>query len=249
METGFDNDLLFDELNDLQMEDIKLEDFGFNIDKAFDEAFIDTNAVKTQKVIDKYFNTEKALYKGVGKYDIPQIKSVKKIGKIKEWIGFNYVLSDKNPEEKAVHFFLHDYQFERIWNEPDKYIPKLRQYVCVTAPDFSPFGDMPYVLQLYNHYRKHWVARYMQENGVTVIPTITYGNCNKSYEYYLMGEPKNGIIALSSMWTSGKEKDFEKRYKNTINTLKPRKVFVYGKTYDFMGNVEQIKTFSDKWKE
>lgn len=110
---------------------------------------------------------------------------------------------------------------------------------------------MPYVLQLYNHYRKHWVARYMQENGVTVIPTITYGACNKSYEYYLMGEPKGGIIALSSMWTSGKdrEKDFEKRYKNTINILKPKKVFVYGKVYNYMENAEQIKTFSDKWRE
>lgn len=103
METGFDNDLLFDELNELQMEDIKLEDFGFNIDKAFDEAFIETNAVKTQKTIDKYFNTEKALYKGIGKYDIPYIRPVKKIGQIKEWIGFNYVLSDKNPEGKAFY--------------------------------------------------------------------------------------------------------------------------------------------------
>ena len=56
----------------------------------------------------------------------------------------------------GVHFFIDDYQFERIWKDPEKYVEKLRQYACVASPDFSPYGDMPMALQIYNHYRKHW---------------------------------------------------------------------------------------------
>ena len=32
------------------------------------------------------------------------------------------MLSEKEPEGKGVHFFINDYQFERVWNNPDRYI-------------------------------------------------------------------------------------------------------------------------------
>lgn len=66
-------------------------------------------------------NTEKRIYKGVGIYDIPKILPLKKVdveGMIS--VGFNYFLGEKHPEDKILHFFLDDYQFERVWKEPDK---------------------------------------------------------------------------------------------------------------------------------
>lgn len=44
-------------------------------------------------------------------------------------IGFNEVLSSKDCE-CGVHFYIDDYQFERIWNNPERYIEKLQKFEC-----------------------------------------------------------------------------------------------------------------------
>ena len=117
----WDFDLLNEEIDDILSFD--MEDFGFE--------FIDTekNKKDTQNKVEGILNLNKATFSGVGKYDIPQLAPVheNEIGEIKEWIGFNYVLSDKEPEGKAVHFFIDDYQFQRLWNNPERYMEKLKQ--------------------------------------------------------------------------------------------------------------------------
>ena len=208
-----------------------------------------------EKLVEGILNLEKAQFSGVGKYDIPEILPVYELPEIKEWIGFNYVLSDPNPEGKAVHFFIDDYQFERVWNNPDKYVEKLSKYVCVASPDFSPYGDMPLCLQIYNHYRKHWVARYLQEKGVTVIPTIRSSTDQRSLNWYLDGEPHDSIVIYSSMWETKNVFGVsnEKEWKKMIKTLNPKKVFVYGEINDTIKKsgvpIEHVDTFTDKrWK-
>lgn len=199
-------------------------------------------------------NLEKAQYPGVGPYDIPIIKPVYELPPIREWIRFKDVLSDSAPEGKAVHFFIDDYQFERLWKNPEYYIDKLKRYACVASPDFSPYGDMPMALQIYNHYRKHWVAAYMQHHGVTVIPTIRASSDPRSKRWFLDGEPEGGIVIVSSMW-EGKEEiaDGSKMSLRLMNAkLKPKKVFVYGKPapgFEYGSNVEHIKTFNQKIRE
>ena len=242
----WDFDLLSDEINDII--DINMEDFGFE--------FIDyeKNKIDTQKKVESILNLQKANFKGVGEYDIPELEPIYEyeIGDIKEWIGFNYVLSDKEPEGKAVHFFIDDYQFNRIWNNPEKYIDKLRKYEAVLTPDFSPYADMPMATQIFNHYRKHWVGRFLQENGVKVVPTIRASKDDRSFKWYLDGEPKGGVVCISSMWTS-KEDDreyFIKEYNQMYQKLKPSKIYIYGNKIDGLkGNIEYIPTFTEKrWK-
>ena len=171
---------------------------------------------------------------------------------VTEWIGFNYVLSDKNPEGKGVHFFVDDYQFERVWNNPDAYIEKLKKYACVMAPDFSPYGDMPLATQIFNHYRKHWVAAYWQARGITVIPTIRCSTDDRSLEWYLDGEPKHSIVAYSSMWVRkdkvGVWDSAVKEFKTMMETLKPSMILVYGEVFPFMdgANIERIEKFTEK---
>ena len=167
---------------------------------------------------------------------------------IDEWIGFNYVLSEKNPENKAVHFFLNDYQFERVWNNPNQYLDKLSKFAAVATPDFSPYGDMPFCLQLYNHYRKHWVGAWMQEHGITVIPTIRASTDPRSSKFYLDGEPHGGAVLISSMWTrTDEEKEiFVNEYNTMYDTLNPTHVFLYGKQIEgIQGDITRIKTFSE----
>lgn len=194
-------------------------------------------------------NLEYAQFPGVGKYDIPQIKPVKKLPEIEEWISFNYMLGEKEPENKGVHFFIDDYQFERVWNQPDKYIEKLKQFACVAAPDFSPYGDMPIILQIYNHYRKHWCAAYWQAHGVTVIPTLRCSTDARSREWWLDGEPKGGIVMVSEMWASthNDAESVSDQRDEIIKKLKPCKWLVYGEgnhdVYSHL-NVEFVKSFA-----
>ena len=242
----WDFDLLSDEIDDII--DINMDDFGFE--------FIDyeKNKIDTQKKVESILNLQKANFKGVGEYDIPELEPIYEyeIGDIKEWIGFNYVLSDKEPEGKAVHFFISDYQFERVFKNPEKYVDKLRKYEAVLTPDFSPYADMPMATQIFNHYRKHWCGRYFQENGVKVVPTIRASKDDRSFKWYLDGEPKGGVVCISSMWTS-KEDDreyFIKEYNQMYQKLKPSKIYIYGNKIDGLkGNIEYIPTFTEKrWK-
>lgn len=243
----WDYDLLNLEIQDIM--DIDMEEFGFEL---FDpEEEHEKWQDKTQDRVENIENLRYGQFDGDGYYDIPKLAPVHELPEIREWIGFNYVLSDDDPTGKAVHFFVDDYQFERVWNDPDKYIDKLSQYVCVATPDFSPYGDMPMALQIYNHYRKHWCGAYWQRNGITVIPTIRASTNEKSLSWYLDGEPKNGIVLISSMWTGREDirAQFEKEYNTMYDILTPKKVFLYGKEIrGLRGDVEFIKSFTDKYR-
>ncbi len=245
----WDYDLLDEEIEGLP--EFDFEDFGFEFGFELDEEEEhEKNKETTQKRVENILNLGKAQFDGAGKYDIPEILPVYELPEVKEWVGFNYVLTDKNPEGKGVHFFVDDYQFERVWNNPDAYVERLRKYTAVLAPDFSPYGDMPLATQIFNHYRKHWVAAYLQSKGVMIIPTIRASTDERSLEFYLEGEPKGGIVAISSMWaTKSKElrEYFLKEYNQMYETLKPVKVLVYGREIaGLKGNVEYIESFAAK---
>ena len=96
-----------------------------------------------------YENINKRLYDGVGEYGIPEIKPTQ-FEKC-DFIGFNFAKSEKDRAGKGVHFFLDDYQFQRMWTHIDQYIPMLQQFRHVLSPDFSLYTDFPKALQIYNH--------------------------------------------------------------------------------------------------
>lgn len=249
MSSGFDIELLNGELEDIFS--IDMQSYGF---KAPDiTAFSLTDSEITKERASNILNIGKARYNGVGKYDIPQLDAIspEEIGEVKEWIPFNYVLSDKDPSGKGVHFFINDYQFERVWNNPEKYVDKLRQYQAVLTPDFSPYMDMPMATQIFNHYRKHWVGRYLQDNGVKVIPTIRASQDERSFEWYLDGEPQNSCVCISAMWTSKPEtmEIFQREYNGMVEKLKPAKIYIYGDNVKVDGNIEYIPKFTDKWRK
>ena len=246
------------ELAELQKIEMDMSDFDFDMPDLElqieqEETEHQQNVEDTRFSVRNILNLEKGQFRGVGKYDMPVLEPVKELPEIKEWISFNYVLTDKDPEGKAVHFFIDDYQFERLFNQPERYVDKLQQYVCVATPDFSPYGDMPLIAQMWNHYRKQWVGAWLQAHGVTVIPTFRASTDERSFDWYLDGIPKGGIVIMSSMWTGDENTiDISKREYLTMKKLtRPKKVFIYGKDTGNMGisekdNVEYIKNFTQK---
>lgn len=191
----------------------------------------------------QFLNLKERMYEGVGQYGIPQIIGVNTIN-VCEWIGFNNVMSYKQkPEKIGVNFFLDDYQFERVWNDPGRYVEYVKKFGVVLSPDFSLYTDFPKSIQIFNHYRKHWCAAYWQENGVNVIPTVAWSD-KESYEWCFDGEPEGSILAVSNigcMMDKDTRKAFKDGYNEMVTRLQPSKILLFTYTHeDYRGNVEYI---------
>lgn len=243
METGFDMKALQTELDSIT--EFHMDDFGFDLDFEVPD-WKDVTQVKTFG----FENFEKMYdVPSEGRYDIPIISPVTEMPEVTEWQGFNYVLSDKSPDGKGVHFFIHDYQFTRVWNTPDKYIEPLKRYEAVLTPDFSPYTDMPEAMRIYNHYRKHWLGAYWQSKGINVIPTITWSD-EKSLKWCFDGEPHGGIVAVSTVSIMNQPDYIDFFYKAwdiMHKRLKPKQVILYGhQPPELDGDFVRIPSFAEK---
>lgn len=174
-------------------------------------------------------NLDKFAFTGVGRFGIPYISPENRYPS-GEFIRVYDVLKEKQPEDKIVHFFSYDYKFVRYWNQPDRYIPRLSEFQAVLSPDFSLYTDMPVAMQIYNHYRKHWLAAYWQMHGITVYPTIAWSTPD-SYDWCFDGEPTGGIVAVSSVGTQKNKESkrlFLQGYEEMMKRLDPQFVIFYG---------------------
>lgn len=163
--------------------------------------------------------------------------------------GFNFALTDKNPAGKGVHFFIHDYQFERIWQRPIRYTEVLSKFAFCLSPGFSVYGDMPKILKVYNTYRNRWCGRLWQDFGINVIPTVVW-TYEEDLEYCLLGVPKHSTIAISTMgwgrWDGYKE--LYKAWDNILDKLEPETILLYGKdlSANLSGNIIYKKYITSK---
>lgn len=190
------------------------------------------------------------MFDGVGEYDIPKMYPIH-IDDLEDipLQGFNYALKEQHPESIGVHFFLHDYQFERVWRYPDRYTDCLSKFAFVLSPDFSPYANIPKALKIFNIYRKMWCGRYWQEHGMKVIPTVTWGN-DEDLEWCIDGIPKHSTIAISTMG-EGRWANFSALKDNwdyILWKLKPETILLYGKdlSKELSGNIVFKKLINSK---
>lgn len=195
-----------------------------------------------------------------GEYDVPIIKP-NSMGMPDleglNWVGFNYARSipKEDRPKTGIHFFVDDYQFERIWDKPQENIKVLEQFGAVCSPDFSPYSDWPKAVQLYNHWRKHWCGRWWQENGITVVPTVTWSD-RTTLRWCFDGEPKGCAVAVSSVGMFKKEKYIDwlvEGYLEMERRLQPSCVLWRGmvppQLEEYKGKFVFLDRFTDKFHE
>ncbi len=200
-----------------------------------------------------YENTNRIIFDGTGTYDVPVLQPTQLSSLPADIIGFNYAKSCKDPTDRGIHFFLDDYQFVRLWNRPNDYISLLGKFKCVCTPDFSTYTDFPRAIQIYNHYRKHWLGAYWQMHGIKVIPTISWSD-EASFEWCFDGEPMGGVVVVSSVGTqvnSTAKRLFMLGYREMLDRLKPSNVLFYGFVPDGCEGAEivPLSTFQDDLKK
>lgn len=168
----------------------------------------------------------------------------------KEMIGFNYA---KNSERKdlTVHFFIDDYQFERVWNYPEKYVDILKDYDCILSPDFSLYLDMPMPMKIWNIYRSRQIGAYYQSKGIKVIPTLSWAE-EETFSFCFQGIPQESIVAIS---TVGVKEDknaldiWHKGMEEMINQVNPSMIINYGGKLDFNFKGIKVIYFDNKVTE
>lgn len=187
-----------------------------------------------------YLNCNVAMYEGVGKYDVPEVQptSVDLTGC--SVIGFDRALKCKNPEDKIVHFFMDDYKFETVWREPRRYIDNLSRFRAVIGPDFSSYTDFPWAAQVFNHYRRQWMARFWQDNGVRIIPDVQFGydDDGASFDYCLDGIPRGALVCTSTIggFRSNQMREmWLERWFDMLERLQPSRVLLFGKKWPGIG--------------
>ena len=124
-----------------------------------------------------------------------------------------------------IHMFNEDYAINSAWSTPNKYLRIFSKVRAVCTPDFSLYTDMPRALWLFNVYRKQWLGRFWQENGINVICTVSWPE-GMVEDFMLAGIPQGATIAMS---VCGKDIDIERQKADIgriLQRLNPAKVYV-----------------------
>ena len=198
-------------------------------------------------------NLEKVKYDGVGRYNIPELKPVQYDGlQDIKWIGFNYASSCRNRVGKGVHFYLDDYQFERIWYDISRYSSLLSTYDVTLTPDWSMYRDWPLAVNIWNHYRNNYFGAYMQELGVVVIPSVNWAG-EDTFDWCFDGVPIKSCVAVTSIGTQMNNESrfgFIYGYDAMIERLQPSTILFWGIVpSECRGNIIKMNEFHSRFSK
>ncbi|MDD7470019.1 MAG: DUF4417 domain-containing protein [Oscillospiraceae bacterium] len=247
LDAGWDYDLLkleIEELNDLDF-DVSLT--GFDLDIIYDEEGYYGD--ERERTNDKY-NLDIASESETTN-DFWQMPIINNDGYIPtDLIGFNYAKTSK-AKNVGVHFYIDDYQFERVWNAPEKYVDILAQYDCILSPDFSLYMDMPMPMKIWNIYRSRQIGAYYQSKGIKVIPTVSWAE-KETFSFCFQGIPKGSVVSVS---TIGVKQDgdaleiWKEGMREMIRAIEPSAILVYGGKLDFDYGDTEVIYFDNKVTE
>lgn len=233
MDTGFNVEILNDEL--LSIDTIDMSEFG--LDFKIDDLFKENERHRTNDT----YNLEIMDNENVSDFwQMPIIKNDNFIPS--KLIGFNYAKTSKE-KNVGIHFYLDDYQFERLWNKPEDYVDILKEYECILSPDFSLYMDMPMPMKIWNIYRSRLIGQYYQSQGIKVIPTLSWAE-EETFEFCFEGIPKGSIVSISTIGVK-KNKEALKIWRTGVDELirriEPSTILIYGGKLDYdYGNIKVI---------
>ncbi len=163
-----------------------------------------------------------------GMYDMPVLRA--EHGVPRKLIRFSEACREKKDYNQWVMFYENDFKFERIWNQPRKYLRILSKFEGVITPDFSLYYDMPLAMQIWNIYRSKAIGSWLQHNGVRVIPNIRVGS-RYTLEIACDGVPKHNTIAIGTLGCLQDptyRKEFEQIIERISELLDPETIVLYG---------------------
>jgi len=168
-------------------------------------------------------------------------------------IGFNYAKTSED-YEATLHFYLDDYQFERIWNRPFEYLPLMSKFDACLTPNFSIYLDYPEAAKIWNTWRSRLLGQVMQDYGITTIP-IVYWSTESSYEWAFDGLPEHSTLSINDFNRKNEEsrKLWDAGVEELIRRKSPERILLFGNTkqqkcdFDF-GDIEVLYYQNESYK-
>lgn len=179
----------------------------------------------------------------VGKWNMPAIK--KQDIDLTDLSMITY--ADTKTNESAMYkdcgvlFFVKDSKFQGVYNNPQRYLKKLKQYRFLLTPDNSVYIDMKNWLKMESIAHSRWCGAYWQANGCKVVPTVTWGDVS-TYEYCFDGLEEGSIVAISTLKARKCRREFIRGYNELLERVNPSTILCYGEPFEEMeGNIIVIE--------
>lgn len=249
LSSGWDEKKLRAEIQNLPT--IDMGKFGFNVEalEGLDEGWYGDERERTNDAYNLGIAQETEFTE-----DFWQMPVIRKTDHYPETlIGFNYA---KTSEEKyaGIHFFVDDYQFERVWNYPEKYVDILLPYDCILSPDFSLYLDMPMPMKIWNVYRSRQIGAFYQDRGIIVIPTLSWAEPD-TYQFCFRGIEKGSVVAVSTVGVKESKESLSVYFDGmaeAIRQIEPSVVLEYGGDVGFDYGGIKVKRYknqvTENWK-
>ena len=157
-------------------------------------------------------------------YDIPVLRSDRQAGHLE--LPFSpFGIGRQNRRAATIHFYVDDYRFSAIWKKPAKWVAA--QVNAAVEPNYSLFDTTPLAFGLQFIYQKRWLARWWQEQGISIYADLNVSN--KFFEYNRMGIP-DGYNAFATRGSFGNLPLLEARYEiaRQISGFDSPNLIVYG---------------------
>lgn len=127
-------------------------------------------------------------------------------------------------------------------------------YDCILSPDFSLYMDMPMPMKIWNIYRSRFIGNYYQNQGIKVIPTISWAE-PATFEFCFRGIPKGSIVSISTIGVK-RDQDALNVWRDgvteMIKQIEPSAILVYGGKLDYdYGDIKTVyfnNHVTDDWK-
>ncbi len=181
-------------------------------------------------------------FSSVGKWNIPLVKKQELDTNNIKLVACSDTRANDNALNKksGVHFFVDDYRFEGTYTNPERTLARYSQYAFLLSPDFSTYANMPLWRQLESVAKNRWVGAYWQSKGLTVIPTISWGNA-QTFEFCFDGVEKNSIVAIGMIGCKHSKLGFMRGYNAMLEKINPSTIICFGTPFpDMKGNIISV---------
>jgi hypothetical protein len=189
-----------------------------------------------------------------------------------QWWLYNYGIDStsgmRDISKLIMSFYCWDEYFECWWDYPDRYTTKMINsgVTMSVQPDFSQNWDEPRIVSFWNIYRNFWLARYFQEAGIKIIPSLTFRYLDDDYQQRILPLwPKAPVMAmefgnLNPDMTVDETDQYSAQIKACVEHVEPEVFIVYGsqRGYELIDSLDltctvrwienRIKALADKAK-
>ena len=162
-----------------------------------------------------------------GDFEIPVLHSSKLLPN--KLIPFSKALSTDDFLQ-WVHFYEMDKNFMRVFNQPKKYLLRLKKFYGVISPDPSIQRNMPLFKQINLTAESRALGCWWRQNGIEVIPNVRF-NGDSTYKFVFDGLDKNSNLAVGSLGCIKNKREreyFVEGLHEMMKRLKPKNLVVYG---------------------